>query len=290
MAEALRRDTRTMFAGRDRWLELADRVFVRRHQTLDVNAGLVLGDDFCLVIDTRGSRREATELLNAVRSITRLPYLVVNTHAHFDHCFGNATFAAAQPGCEIWSSTGCAQTLGRSGENQRVEMAQWLRESGEDVLATELGEVQIMCPTHTFDGEAELSLGGRVVRLHQFGRGHTDHDVVVEIPDTEVIFVGDLVEQGAAPSFDDAYPLDWPLVLDAVLELPGQMIVPGHGDAVSSRFAARQRGEIAEVGDLARRLIGASPAQLAEAAQNLAVGPVEGLLGLNRAIIQTQPG
>ena len=66
----------------DRWREIGERVFVRRHQALDLNAGLILGDDRCLVIDTRSSEREAGELLRAVRSITHLPYAVAITHAH----------------------------------------------------------------------------------------------------------------------------------------------------------------------------------------------------------------
>lgn len=280
-----------MITGRDRWLEVAERVFVRRHASLDVNAGLVLGEDRCLVVDTRGTEREAGELLAAVRSITRLPYVVVNTHAHFDHCFGNASFAAAQPGCEIWSSVGCAATLLESGEQQRSDMARWLRESGAEAFAEELNRVQLMAANRTFAEYAELQLGGgRVVRLYQLGRGHTDHDVVVEIPDTGVLFVGDLVEQGAAPSFDDSFPLEWPLILDAILAMPSAVIVPGHGDVVSSQFVARQRRDIAEVGELARTLAGASAAEVATAAEGLAVGAVEGLLGLNRAITQHPPG
>lgn len=275
-----------MIAGRERWLEVADRVFVRRHESLDVNAGLVLGEDRCLVVDTRGNDREATELLAAVRSITRLPYAVVNTHAHFDHCFGNATFAAAQPGCEIWSSVGCAATLLESGEQQRTEMARWLRARSETALAEELIRVQLLAANRTFATSAELELGGRVVRFLQLGRGHTDHDTVVDVPGTGVLFVGDLVEQGAAPSFDDSFPLEWPSVLDAVLAMPAEVIVPGHGDVVSSQFVARQRREIAEVGDLAGRLAGASSDEVATAAEGLSVGAIEGLLGLNRALSQ----
>ena len=275
-----------MMAARDRWLEVGDRVFVRRHRTLDVNCGLVLGDDACLVIDTRGNDREAAELLAAITSITRLPYVVANTHAHFDHCFGNDVFAAFQPGCQIWASKGCDRTLREAGEQQRVDMAAWLREQGEHVLAEELSQATVHPPNRTFEHEASLDLGGRGVRLLHFGRGHTDHDVVVELPDTDVIFVGDLVEQGAAPSFDDSFPHDWPTTLDSVLDLPGSVIVPGHGDVVDAQFVAQQRSEIAEVGQLAQKLAGASTAEIAAAAHQLAVGPDEGLLGLNRAIMQ----
>jgi glyoxylase-like metal-dependent hydrolase (beta-lactamase superfamily II) len=268
----------------DRWQEIGERVFVRRHKSLDLNAGLVLGEDRCLVIDTRGSEREARELLRAVRSITHLPYVVAITHAHFDHCFGNATFAAQQPGCEIWAHQRCLAEMTMSGAGQRASIAAWLRDSGEPVLADEVERVQIELPNHTLTNDVTIDLGGRQTLLHHPGRGHTDHDIVVEIADAGVTFVGDLVEQGAPPSFDDAFPLEWPATLDTVLERAGSTIVPGHGDVVDAEFVSRQRVDIAEVAEIARRLSPTiSDQELEWAANRLAVGGPAGFLALRRA-------
>lgn len=130
-----------------RWYEIGDRVFVRRNRTLDVNAGLVLGDERCLVIDTRSSEREGRELHRAVRSVTPLPHVVALTHSHFDHCFGTSVFAEAQPDCEIWSHERCQSDLAESGVQQRQEISSWLRESGEEVLADEVDWSGSRCRT-----------------------------------------------------------------------------------------------------------------------------------------------
>jgi glyoxylase-like metal-dependent hydrolase (beta-lactamase superfamily II) len=268
----------------DRWREVGERVFVRRHKTLDLNAGLVLGEERCLVIDTRGSEREAAELLRAVRSITHLPYVVAITHAHFDHCFGNATFATQQPGCEIWAHERCRDELARTGAAQRASIATWLRDSGEQALADEVETVRIELPNRTLTSDVTIDLGGRSALLHHPGRGHTDHDIVVEIADAGVTFVGDLVEQGAPPSFDDAFPLEWPVTLDTVLDRAGPVIVPGHGDIVDAEFVSRQRVDIAEVAQVARTLAPElSDQDLEWAANRLAVGGPAGFLALRRA-------
>jgi glyoxylase-like metal-dependent hydrolase (beta-lactamase superfamily II) len=268
----------------ERWREVGDRVFVRRHKTLDVNAGLILGDDRCLVVDTRGSEREARELLRAVRSLTHLPYAVAITHAHFDHCFGNATFAAEQPDCEIWAHQRCLDDLARSGAGHRASIANWLRESGEEILADEVETVTLELPNRVLTSEAKIDLGGREVLLRHPGRGHTDHDVVIEVTDADVTFVGDLVEQGAPPSFDDAFPLEWPESLDNVLEAAGSVVVPGHGDVVDQAFVARQRIDIAEVAQVARRLTPNAPDQELEwEANRLAIGGPAGFIALRRA-------
>ena len=77
------------------WQEVGAGIFVRRHQELDLNCGLVVGDGACLVVDTRSHLGEAADLIAAVRRLTPHPWTVVNTHGHYDHCFGNAAFRPA---------------------------------------------------------------------------------------------------------------------------------------------------------------------------------------------------
>ncbi|SRR6266498_3148029 len=95
------------------WQEVGERVFRRRYPALDLNVGAVLGGDEVLVIDTRSWRAEAEELLRELRALTSLPCRqVLNTHAHFDHCFGNAVFRPAA----VWGHQRCAENLRLHGE------------------------------------------------------------------------------------------------------------------------------------------------------------------------------
>lgn len=275
----------TSAAAWGRWREIGDGVLVRRHRTLDVNAGLVLGDDRCLVVDTRGCDGEARDLLAAIREVTALPFVVVTTHAHFDHCFGNAAFADAQAGTDIWGHERCRDELVERGEEQRAAMVAWLRACGEFELADGVAEVVIVPPNLTFTAAVDVVLGGRRVHLHHPGRGHTDHDVAVDVPDAGVTFAGDLVEQGAPPSFDDSYPLEWPVTLKGLLPRLGRVVVPGHGDVVDPDFVASQLTDIAEVADVAAmQPHDADDEALERAASRLAVGGPAGYVGLRRAI------
>jgi hypothetical protein len=73
------------------------------------------------------------------------------------------------------------------------------------------------------------------------------------VSDAEVTFAGDLVEEGAPPAFEDAYPLDWPATLDTLLAAarPGP-VVPGHGAVVDWAFVRDQRELLARVATAAR--------------------------------------
>jgi glyoxylase-like metal-dependent hydrolase (beta-lactamase superfamily II) len=225
------------------WQEIGERVFRFRYRSLDLNVGAVLGDGEVLVVDTRSRAAEAEELLPDLRALTRLPYRqAVNTHAHFDHCFGNATLRPAA----IWGHRRCIGELRTRGERQRRDAMRWLPE-----LAGELAAARIDRPDRAVaDAGATLQVGGRPVELRFCGRGHTDNDLVVQVPDAGVVFAGDLVEEGAPPSYGDAFPLEWPATVDRLLDLAAPTVVPGHGDVVGRDFVRRQRRELAAMADL----------------------------------------
>ncbi|MEO3793120.1 MBL fold metallo-hydrolase [Nonomuraea sp. B10E15] len=229
----------------EQWQEIGDRVYVRRHRSYDMNVGLVVGDGHCMVLDTRTSYREAADLIAAVRTITSAPWTVVNSHSHFDHCFGNALFRPA----EIWGHVRCAEELELYGERQRAAV---IKNSPE--LRDELEELSIVPPDQTFSAAAGLDIGGRMVHLRHFGLGHSSNDVVVHVPDAGVVFAGDLVEEGAPPAFSDSYPLDWPVTVGKMLEeMPEPVVVPGHGAVVDRAYALAQREELSLVAELAER-------------------------------------
>jgi glyoxylase-like metal-dependent hydrolase (beta-lactamase superfamily II) len=231
------------------WREVADRVFVRRHASLDLNSTLVVGGDACLVVDTRASETEGADLAAAVRRITPLPWSVVITHAHFDHYLGTARFLPAG----VWAQRRCAVAVAGGGAHTRERIARLYDRDGQLDMAGQIRASRIVEPDRLVDTAAELDVGGRAVQLRHFGRGHTDNDLVVRVPDADVVLAGDLVEQGAPPQFADAYPLDWPATLDALLTEatgPASTVVPGHGDVVDVAFVRTQRKVLA---DLVRR-------------------------------------
>ncbi len=101
-------------------------------------------------------------------------------------------------------------------------------------------------PDALVDGVAVLDVGGREVVLRHLGRGHTGHDLVVEVEDG-VVFAGDLVEEGAAPAFEDAFPAEWPATLGRLHALARGPVVPGHGAVVDADFVGAQREELLAV-------------------------------------------
>lgn len=237
-----------------RWVELGDGVLVRRYAELDQSLGLILGDGACLVVDTRGDLVHGAEWAAAVREVTKAPWTVAITHSHWDHCFGTAEFL---PG-EVWAHEACRADLVANGTRQRDNVARRYREYGRPDL-TELADlisvVEPVLPDRLVRDRAELTVGGRAVVLAYFGAGHTDNDLVVHVPDSGVVFAGDLVEQGAPPSFGDAYPVEWPTAVGGILGLGPTVVSPGHGEPVGPEFVAGQRDELTLIAELSSEVV-----------------------------------
>ncbi|HEU4895005.1 MAG TPA: MBL fold metallo-hydrolase [Acidimicrobiia bacterium] len=243
--------------------ELGDGVFRRRYESLDLNVGVVIGEDGILVIDTRSSEREAAELLDELGRLDRRPVRwVVNTHWHWDHAYGNALFEDV----EIWGHELCQIALETRGEEMKASAKGWLPESSH----AEIDAVRIVPPNRVFSETASVAIG-RAVDLSYHGFGHTDNDIIVTVPDEGVAFFGDLIAEGAPPNFGDSHPVAWPLTLRLASESLPPTIVPGHGDVVDAAFVESQRQELAAVAELATSFV-AGEVDIDEAA---ALGPYD---------------
>jgi glyoxylase-like metal-dependent hydrolase (beta-lactamase superfamily II) len=225
-----------------RWVEVGNGVFARRYVELDQTLGLVVGDSHCLVIDTGTDEVHGASMAAAVRFVTPLPWTVVITHAHFDHFFGTAAFLPAA----VIAHERCRSVILADGELQRRVWSAKYRSDGKSEQAERLAAAKLVAPTEVITSSVLLDLGGRTVKLVHPGPAHTDHDVFVHVPDADVVFAGDLVEQGAPLSIGaDSHASDWPAALDRILDLRPAVVVPGHGDPVDAEFVRRQRNDLA---------------------------------------------
>ena len=234
--------------------EVAERVWVARYEWCDVNITLVGGERGLLVVDTHGSGAAAREVVDDIRRLGAGKVTgIVNTHWHFDHSFGNDAFRSAYGRVPIHAHETARDELAAWGEEVRQRAA----DNPDDPHRDEVMETTIVLPDETFSSARVLDLGDRAVELVHPGRGHTGGDLVVRVPDVDVLLAGDLVEESSPPYFnDDSWPMEWPLSLDIVLGLTTSrtVVVPGHGAPVDRDFVEEQRNTIGIVAETIRDL------------------------------------
>lgn len=227
----------------DEFRPVADGVHVASAQPAGVNIGLVVGSTGCLVVDTGSSPAQGAAIREAAERVAGVPLVgVVVTHWHWDHFFGLAGFA---------------DVPGYAHES----VAAWLDRPAAAEEASRLGVAvsELARPSRPFSLARVIDLGGRRVEAVHFGRGHTDGDVIVFVPDAGVIFTGDLLESAGPPSFgEDCHLKEWPSAVDGVLGLVGEdtVLVPGHGRPMDRIEAFTQRAEISGLYGQVEYLVG----------------------------------
>lgn len=187
------------------------------------NAGFVVTDKGVVIIDPGGSVQVGEMLLKKIRGVTQAPVVAVfNTHIHGDHWLGNQAIRAAFPKAVIYAHENMrAKVKAGEGENWVAMMMQMTEGAvkGTKPLAPDMSVT---------DGEV-LTIGNMRFRLLHTGVAHTDGDLMVEVVEDGVLFVGDILFNGRLPRLDDGTFGGTIAALDRALKTPTKIFVPGHG-------------------------------------------------------------
>lgn len=193
------------------------------------NVGVYLTDEGPIVIDDKFDRNY-DEILANIKKISNKPVkYLINTHHHGDHTGGNPKMISA--GVEVLLH-----------KNARANM----------VNGNQPG-----VPNVAFDGELQITLGGKEIRARYFGRGHTNGDAVVFFPARRTIHTGDLMA-GTSPLIDyrnGGSLLEFTKTLDTLLANDFDTVIPGHGPVHTKADLQTYRDNLGKLQSDARQQI-----------------------------------
>lgn len=207
-------------AEKVRVTEIADRVFAYVQEPggwCVSNAGLVIGPDGAMVIDTAATEKRARRLKETLAKLASVPQrFLVNTHFHGDHTFGNCV--VSDPDTVIVAHELARQEMIKAGLGL---MTLWPE--------VDWGEVDVLLPQVTFGNRMTLHLDGRLAELVFVGPAHTTTDIVVWLPGERVLFAGDVLMPGCTPFVQMGSVQGSLRALAALRALKPQVVIGGHG-------------------------------------------------------------
>jgi glyoxylase-like metal-dependent hydrolase (beta-lactamase superfamily II) len=201
------------------------------NEGMNANVGFVVTKDGVVVIDSGSSYRAAKQMHEAIKRVTKQPVkYVVNTGGQDHRWLGNGYFK--EQGAHIIAHKKAAADMAARGAEQIAGLKADLKERIDGTRAT--------LPDETFDTEKTLKLGGTELRVIHYHGGHTPGDSVVWLPQSRVLFSGDLVYVdrllGVIPVSNTK---DWLASFEAMEKLAPKQIVPGHGKVCDLARAKR---------------------------------------------------
>jgi len=227
------------------------------------NAGLVVGPDYCVVIDTLGTSSMHDGFLQSIRRVTNKPVgLVLITHHHVDHVLGVHRFMPVRVVCH-------RQCRAHILADRDTMVNRW--RTMRPLLAPDLPDMPVIVPDMTFDDRISIHLGDRELIFFHPGTAHTDGDAVLLIPDAKLVFAGDLFFNRVCPAAFQGNIDGWIDAVEKMLALDVTTIVPGHGP-VAGKDALRDMLRYLVIIRDGSRLAHARGLDVKAAAQSLELG------------------
>ena len=163
---------------------------------------IVVTKDGVVLLDGQGDPQDGQRLVDTIKKITPLPlkYVIVASD-HIDHVGGNAEIKAAFPGAVFISSPASQKMLAKAP----------------------------VVPSETVSDKRVITLGGTEFQILNLGRAHTGGDLAVYLPQTKVLFLGEIYARDIFPSQRSSYPSEWVATLKKAKTLDVSWYVPGHG-------------------------------------------------------------
>ncbi len=211
------------------------------------NAGIVIGKDGVVVVDTLISAKEAKRFIRDIRAVTERPVkYVINTHDHLDHTLGNSEFVKL--GAAIVSHDRCKKSIiDNAGAVLQKAKNYGL---GDD----EMSGTIVAPPSLTFTDGMVIDLGSRSVELISAAPSHTDGSILVLVPDSKVLFAGDVLFTNYHPNMRDGDIEGWVKVLDRIMSMDVAHIIPGHGPLSRKKDVADMKNYLVTFDKKAREL------------------------------------
>lgn len=245
------------------WAEVTGHTKAVVNLALGGNSMMVVSGGEALVIDSKFPYLGASLREDAKAETGGGGIHLINTHHHGDHTGGNNAFVGkgrsyAHPkaieriaGQIDNFRSGAEAAVGQASQNlagnkRALELAVAAAEGAAALRAKDF------VPTDAVSGGSQITVGDLTLDVHHFGAGHTDNDLVVHLPDDNVLHTGDLVFNGLHPFFDPNGGVDargWIRSLTGVLELCDEetTVVPGHGAVGGREIVTKQREYIEQL-------------------------------------------
>jgi cyclase len=243
------------------------------------NAGLIADSGESLLVDTLFDLPLTRAMLEAMRraepAASRIGALV-NTHSNGDHTFGNRLVEGAR----IIASRACAEEMNQDlGDPRRLAEMKRANDPNS-VLGAFMAEIFknfdfegvgfVTPPTIMFDGLLSRRVGNKTVRLIQVGPAHTRGDVLVYVPEDNLMFTGDMLFINGHPIIWAGPVANWIRACQLMLDLDLETIVPGHGPITDKSGVAAVKTYLEYIRREARRRYDAGMG-VYEAAQDISL-------------------
>ena len=240
------------------------------------NTGLVDMGGYTLVIDTQYNAARARDVLAVIEDLgLPAPKLILNTHHHGDHAWGNHVIGAPA-----------------IMHREAARMVEALKDLAPAMYEPFFPQLDFTGSKYTRPdivvGDEGLTLQADkgLIHVRYLGPAHTPGDLVAIVDWANVVFAGDLVFNKVTPLALDGTIQGWLRALDELEKLAeGKKIVGGHGPVADKKVLRAIREYLKHVLDGAREALEEGVTDPLAIARRIGPGPLRGWKDEERLVL-----
>lgn len=211
--------------------------FVAPGLSYEANAFWVETKTGLILIDGLMLKRDAAQLVAAMKTVNKPLAGIVLTHPHLDHFGGIRTIVEAYGGkVPVYATKPTANAVKKVHD---AALATWAKGLGD------LYEHNVFVPDHILGSGDDLELAGIRLKLHDYGVMESDDNTVIEIVGAGTIFTGDATVNHATYYVGEGHST---VALQQLKKLAKDFpanttVYSGHNEAGSLGFVVQQNIE-----------------------------------------------
>jgi glyoxylase-like metal-dependent hydrolase (beta-lactamase superfamily II) len=261
-------------------------VLIEKNLVCDANSGLInLGGG--VVVDTQSDLPHGRQMIKLFGKVwPGMPKRVINTHEDADHVWGNQLFE----GAEIIAHRKVAERMPHVADPKETQdllkaassflpsLLLKVLHPGALAIARQLLQdynfdgIKLVLPTTVFDERHVLDLDGTEVHIIFVGPCHQAGDTIIHVPKEGVVFAGDVLFRLCTPMGWTGSYAKWIKILDLILSLKPNVIVPGHGPVCGIEGVKEMKAYLEYLRDESKRCFEQGLTSL-EASKRIDFGP-----------------
>ena len=211
------------------------------------NPAFIVTPKGVVVVDPGSSLYSGKMVIRQIKKVTQLPVThVFNTHLHGDHWLGNDAIKRTWPKVQIYGHPEMIKKS-KAGEAQN-----WI----DLMIASTDGftkETKIVLPNNSTDDQDKFKINGLTYKIYAPKKAHSGTDLMIEVVEDAVIFLGDNVTYKRVARMDDATFKGNINACDVALNTGAKVYVPGHGPTGGTEVVTTFRNLIHTVYSLTKK-------------------------------------
>jgi glyoxylase-like metal-dependent hydrolase (beta-lactamase superfamily II) len=194
------------------------------------NPGIIKTSAGLVIVDPGSTVQVGKNVLSKIKLISNQNIVAVfNTHVHGDHWLANQAIKAAYPDVKIYGHQNMLEEIADGAGDNWVELMDSMTEGASQ-------GTKVVGPDNAVNSDDIIKIGNTQFKIHHYGVAHTNTDIMIEVIEESIVFLGDNVLAKRIPRMTDGTFQGSISSINSVLESNAKIYVPGHGPTGNSEM------------------------------------------------------